>query len=692
MNARIADRLNAARRRRIVGRASECALFREALETPELPFYVLSVFGPGGIGKTSLLSAYAQICAELQIPVCMLNGQDMEPSPDFFQRVATLGMTERGFSDTRRQVLLIDTFEALQSLESWLRDVFLPELPGETLVVLAGRAPLSAAWRSEAGWASLIRSIPLRNLSPEESRALLADRNLPTEIHDKVLEFTFGYPLALTLVCDVHQQRGSLAFDAGAPPDIVHSLVERFLDRIPSPEHRAALEVCALLRVTTEPILARMLNWDDAHGLFDWLHALSFIEPSRPGICPHNIAREALLAELRWRNPDRYAEMHRRARAYYAERLAEAEEQEQQRLLWDYIFLHRENPIIRSSFTWQDTISTYASAPRPTDIEPLAEMVTRFEGPESARLLRHWWNHPAQTTLVFRPATGEETPLGFTLQLALDRIGPQDLAADPALVAAHGVLARRAPLRPGETATYFRFWMAADTYHEVSPVQSIIMVNHVRHYLTTPGLAYSFIPVANPERWTPAFHYAEMPREPEADFTVDGRAYSVFSHDWRQQPPMAWLSVLAEKELAGQTAAPPARRPEEILVLSEPEFVAAVREALKHSDRAESLIQSPLLRSRVVLERTRGTETTPTERAAALQSLLRETIKSLQGSRRQERAYRALYPTYLQPAPTQERAAEILDLPFSTYRRHLAEGIALVAETLWQQEIGAALK
>ena len=86
MNARIADRLNAARRRRIVGRASECALFREALETPELPFYVLSVFGPGGIGKTSLLSAYAQICAELQIPVCMLNGQDMEPSPDFFQR------------------------------------------------------------------------------------------------------------------------------------------------------------------------------------------------------------------------------------------------------------------------------------------------------------------------------------------------------------------------------------------------------------------------------------------------------------------------------------------------------------------------------------------------------------------------------------------------------------------------------
>jgi hypothetical protein len=35
---------------------------------------------------------------------------------------------------------------------------------------------------------------------------------------------------------------------------------------------------------------------------------------------------------------------------------------------------------------------------------------------------------------------------------------------------------------------------------------------------------------------------------------------------------------------------------------------------------------------------------------------------------------------------TQEAAAEALDFPFSTYRRHLS--IALVTDLLWSREIG----
>jgi hypothetical protein len=47
-----------------------------------------------------------------------------------------------------------------------------------------------------------------------------------------------------------------------------------------------------------------------------------------------------------------------------------------------------------------------------------------------------------------------------------------------------------------------------------------------------------------------------------------------------------------------------------------------------------------------------------------------------------------LYRTYFDPAPSQERAAELLDLPFSTYRRHLEGGGTRVGEILWQKEIG----
>ena len=35
-------------------------------------------------------------------------------------------------------------------------------------------------------------------------------------------------------------------------------------------------------------------------------------------------------------------------------------------------------------------------------------------------------------------------------------------------------------------------------YQQVSPMQSLIFINMVRHYLATPGLAYTLIPCADP--------------------------------------------------------------------------------------------------------------------------------------------------------------------------------------------------
>lgn len=690
MPTRIADRL-AATRRRVVGRESERALLRAALVAPEPPFCVLSIFGPGGVGKTTLLNAYATLCAELSVPCIALSGQELEPTPEGFR----LALQRAGFQEnaTGRQVLLVDSYETIQPLESWLRSTLIPELPGETLVVLAGRKPVAPAWRADPDWQGLVRVLPLRNLSPDESREFLERSGIPPGLHAELLASTHGYPLALTLARDLYEQQGETAFRAPEPsPDLVQQLIERLLDDTPTPLHRAALEASALVRVTTEPVLARLLECDESEtrALFDWLCSLSLVESAQPGVSPHPVARDALLADLRWRNPDRWVQLHRRARSYYGTRIAEASEREQQRLLWDYVFLHRDNPVVQSAFTWQDA-GAYADSPRPDEAALLEGWVEKHEGPLAAQRFRHWWGHPAQTTLVFRGGEGN-TPLGFVLWLALEKVLPEDRALDPLIDSALTFVESSAPLRPGETATYFRFWMAADTYHTVSPVQSLVMVNTVRHYLVTPRLAYSFFPIRDPARWEPVFAYAEAKRCPPAESAADGFSLGVFTHDWRVQPPAEWLRVLGEKELAGSTTQIRPAPPETYLVLSRPAFESALRDTLKHLDRLETLVQSPLLRSRVVVERARGSEAAPRERASVLQNLIRETALGLQGHPKRERAYRALLHTYVRPAPTQEKAAELLDLPFSTYRRHLAEGIALLTETLWLQELGEALK
>ncbi len=318
---------------------------------------------------------------------------------------------------------------------------------------------------------------------------------------------------------------------------------------------------------------------------------------------PGDLAREALAADLRWRNPDWYAELHRRARTYYSTRLQQTHGQEQQRILFDYVFLHRDSPVVRSFFTWQESGTTLSDAAKTSDHPALIQMVAQHEGEAAARLAAHWLARQPQGMLVVRDE--DRHPGGFLAMVALHHASAEDLRADPAAWAAWGYLQNCTPLRPGEGATLFRFWMARESYQAVSPIQSLIFINVVRHYLTTPGLAFTFLPCAEPDFWAPMFAYADLARIPEADFEVGGRRYGVYGHDWRAVPPAAWLALLAEREIvaATQTLSPP-QPAEPLVVLSHPEFVVAVREALRDFSHPDALSANPLLRSRLVVERT----------------------------------------------------------------------------------------
>jgi hypothetical protein len=127
------------------------------------------------------------------------------------------------------------------------------------------------------------------------------------------------------------------------------------------------------------------------------------------------------------------------------------------------------------------------------------------------------------------------------------------------------------------------------------------------------------------------------------------------------------------------------------LVLSRPEFEAAVREALRELALPDGLQHNPLLRARLVMGQP-GAETEKAAQPDVLRSLLKEVVNEMAAAPRRLKYHRALYHTYFQPAQTQSQAAELLDLPFSTYRRHLTTGIEQVVEVLWQWETGHAEK
>ncbi len=135
---RIADRLVAARRGRFVGRLAELELFRTALLAAEPPFVVLHIYGPGGIGKIALLREYARMAAEGSRPVVCLDRRNVDPSPPGFLLALrqTIGLEGGDLATTVRDwppsgVLLIDTYETFAALDAWLRETFLPQLPGK---------------------------------------------------------------------------------------------------------------------------------------------------------------------------------------------------------------------------------------------------------------------------------------------------------------------------------------------------------------------------------------------------------------------------------------------------------------------------------------------------------------------------------------------------------------------------------
>lgn len=697
MPHRLADRLHDTRQRLFVGRSAELGLFAEAVAAAVLPYFVLYVYGPGGIGKTTLLQAFLRHCAQQGVAAWYVDARLLDPLPEALLAALrrTLGLA--GDADpmaaladrSARQVLLIDTCEAIAGLDGWLRETFLPQLPDQVLVVLAGRHAPEAAWTTDPGWQALMRVVPLRNLAPPDSRAYLTRRAIPDDYHAACLTLSYGHPLAISLLADVLEQRPDRALSLEASPDLIRVLLQRFLQEVALPVHRAALEVCALVHYTTEDVLAALLEEAEAPAVFAWLRDRSFIEAGRMGLFPHDLAREVLLSDLRWRNPEGYTWLHQRARRYYTERLKQAQGHAARTLLADYTWLHRDSPLLRPFFAqlrtgWQQSTAYFTDALHPDDPPRLAAMVDRHEGPASARWAQHWCTRQPQGVLVFRNPQGQ--PVGFLLTLALEHLPEADRAADPATEAAWQYLARHAPLRPGETALMARFWMDAEAHQAVSPVQNLISVQRVRQYLGTPGLACSFIACHQPDFWQFIFAFADLHRLPEADFTLDGHRYGVFGHDWRAVPPLAWLDRLAER--TGTVVPEPQTSLSEapLLVLSRADFEAALRQAFRHYDRPSDLRGNPLLRARLVLDRT-GPDADEADRIEALRGLLTEAAAALQASPRAEKLYRALYRAYLHPAPSQEMAAERLGLPFSTYRRHLKAGLDQVTELLWQQEL-----
>jgi hypothetical protein len=684
----LADRLSAARRGAFVGRRGERALFAAALAGDGDPFSVLYIYGPGGIGKSALLHQLADDARQAGRHPVQIDGRLTDSSPPAFAATAA-GARRPG------SVLLVDTFERCQALEIWLCQRFLPSLPADSIVVIASRLPPDPGWRADPAWSAALRIITLRNLEPGDSAALLSSRGVSRGQRAALLAFAGGHPLALSLAAGVAtrtppgQPRARLAGQPWEPgQDVVGQLLSQLVGELPSGQHRQAVELCAHVEYTTEDLL-RSVFGDDAPGLFSWLRGLPFVEAGPQGLYPHDIVRTALETDLRWRDPDSYERMHAAARAYLVGQVSQAAEAEAIERTGTLLYIYRRSPLIIGAFCFRDPDGEYPEEYRPQDRAELLALTARSEGAPAPGLVGFWLDRQPEAFRVYRrSSTGELVAYDAMLRFT----GPDEDSsrADPVLAAVWEYCDRNGPMRPGECLSVARFRVYHQPEPRLSAVTDYMQLRIVAEWVRPRSQAWTFVAEPEDSIWRAQLERVEHPMvvpPVAAGAGATGTPCALFAHDWRRAPlgpfldrQSAWAMAGADPRDHGEPADYP--------VLSRPEFDSAIRAALK-SLRSDDLERNVLARSRLAGPPDGGNRAEAGSRADALREVLTAAIQALSADPKEAKLHRVLDETFLRGTPTQEAAAAMLHLPFSTYRRYLARGTEIISDRLWDAELGA---
>ncbi|PRY41339.1 hypothetical protein CLV43_10597 [Umezawaea tangerina] len=632
-------------------------MFRDALGAPGVIF----VHGVGGVGKSALLDVFADLAAE----------KGFEPVRVDARHLALGRGALPVLADDALAVLLIDTYELLEPVDDWIREHYLSSLPASCLVVIAGRRGPGPRWRADPAWREVTRVVALGNLSTEDGRAHLTAQGVPPDLHDRLLKISRGHPLTLSMMVDA-VRRGAVPRTLDDLPDVVGALLAQLVDEVPSTRHRTALEVCALSAVTTEDLL-RALADGDAGELFAWLRTQAFVDESPYGLYPHDVVRDAITADLRWRDPVRYADLYRRKLAFFHDQVrATAGERERLDLVVLTVVLNGARSPYAALASLPPPMRTRADGLRDGDRAPIAAMTAEWQGSEQAELVAHWMRRRPESFRVFRAETGEPRGFGACLDLTA-----ADSGVDPGADAMWEYAERHGPPRSGERVRAWRFFLDRDHGQRPSPSLTLFVAWQMLDVLVGDDMAWSFVGAfADAELWTPAMESLDF--WAAADYTVGGTRFPVFAHDWRRTGVVGMADVLHARRIGAPTR--PAGQVLAEAVLSRPEFTDAVRSALRALRTPELLRSNPLLRTRMVREDGRA-DRTPTE---TLRDLLTEATAALKPE-----LGVVVDRTFLRPVGVQEHVADSLHLSFNTYRRHRDKAVAQLAELLWDRETGS---
>ena len=552
----IADRLAEATRSTFVGRQKELSILSDAIQAAMPPFLVAFIHGPGGIGKSHLLQA-ALNRADPEVYHCYLDCREIEPTPKGFQialgAILEIPEPESDLSSIvaclenkgQRTVVVLDTYEAFGLIDTWLRQVFVPALPDNTLTIIAGREAPNSAWYTTPGWQDLFREIRLRELSADDAGKMLELRGVTQQQIKRVQAFARGYPLVLEMAAVAIRSQKDLDITEGPPPEVLRQLTQAFLAGLPM-ETSKAVEATSVVRRVTESLLRELLQLSDVSEMFANLQALPFIDVTTEGLIFHDAVRDAISSDMAQRDPERYRTYRRRAWLYFTE----ASQRAIARTLWQYtadLLYMIENPVVRGAFFPKGATEYRVEPAASDDAEAIRTIVESSEPEESARHLMRWWHWHPETFRVVKAQDGKV--VAFHLLFEPGDVS-QELLMEDSVTAAWLQHLADDPIFHGERVLFGRKLLDRATGEVPSPALGACFLDYKLAYMELrPGLRRVYAAVRDIDTYGQFLFPLGFRMVETANVAFGKITYHSIMNDFGPDSVDGWLSGLIGKEL-----------------------------------------------------------------------------------------------------------------------------------------------